>query len=85
MKISSHNLDINSVTIHLDLVSLANNTNYILLLQEAFNWEPGKRKVAPYDSFLFEEETDSGPDLSEKLEDIEAQFKSIQVCLLKFL
>ena len=40
---------------------------------------PGKRKVDPYDSFLFEEEVDSGPDLSEKLEDIEAQFKSVQV------
>lgn len=38
--------------------------------------------MAPYDSFLFEEEADTGPDLSEKLEDIEAQFKSIQVCLL---
>lgn len=49
-------------------------------LEEAFNWEPGKRKVAPYDSFLFEEEeTDNGPDLSEKLEDIETQFKSVQL------
>jgi hypothetical protein len=39
--------------------------------------------VAPYDRFLFEEEeeADTGPDLSEKLEDIEAQFKTIQVRL----
>ena len=31
---------------------------------------------------MFEEEVDSGPDLSEKLGDIEAQFKSIQVCII---
>ena len=49
-------------------------------VQEAFNWEPGKRKVAPYDSSLFQEETDGGLDLSKKLSDIEEQFKSVQVC-----
>ena len=39
--------------------------------------------MAPYDSLLFEEEeVDTGPDLSEKLEDIESQFKSIQVPML---
>ena len=39
--------------------------------------------MAPYDSLLFEEEeADTGPDLSEKLEDIESQFKSIQVPML---
>ena len=68
------------------LYSSAHLRLYIVIaeiLQEAFNWEPGKRKVAPHQSSLFEEETDSGPDVSKQLSDIEAQFKSVQVNTLK--
>lgn len=42
---------------------------------------PGKNKVAAYDGSQFKKEETDGtePGLSEKLEDIEAKFQSVQV------